>query len=551
MEGQAMSPRSFLLFTIIAVLMSAAGCYESSTKTPSGDGHERDPVADDWRADDWRTDDWSFDDWAFDDWAWDDLTWEDLTAEEEVVNPCDPHGDLPCPAVCQTAPTGGEIGAACFSSAECVHAAECLTESVESFNGEMYVSYYGGACVLYGAGPAGCDPAIPATCPDGSGCIFMGSAMGMDYHGCWDSCEPVDTSRNPYEYNCGCRPGYACSLTQRICLPGCSHDRECCERWWDFNGDYVRQADEVAVKEGCTNTCDNGGLFTGGDACTCHVSYDCRNDGDPSNRWGGPCEGDAWCPPDGTCYDGFNYRDDLTGESLFPGGYCIKEACDIIGRGCTDHGGACANLGSYDDPYFTCLGPCHSGRELTDPSYECRTVPGEEQACVPVNPDIWLSPPPGGEDGYCWPGNFPGGERGIGDPCRFDGECVSPFGLGMCLDFYYVAMTPFCGASCSDALAISTGLCGGDDGTGTATGACWSGLCWEACGVPNGSLGSNGCSSPDNACYSSAMFGTYVKVGPGLAVPAGICIPKCLDDSWCTTMWGMSMTCDISSGVCG
>jgi hypothetical protein len=551
MEGKSMPRKHFVLFALCVIMMPAAGCYDSSPKTPAGDGHERDPAADDWRADDWRTDDWAFDDWTWDDWTFDDWTWEDWYPDPIVDDPVVPDTDVPCPAVCQTPPESGEIGAACVSSATCDHAAECITESVESFNGEMYFDSYGGTCVLYGEGTLGCDPAMPATCPDGSGCIFMGSYMGMDYHGCWDSCEPADTSGNVYDYNCGCRVGYACSLTEGICLSGCSHDRECCERWWDLNGDYARQADEVVVREGCTNTCDNGGLFLGGHPALCMVSFGCINNGDPSARWGGPCEGDAWCPPDGTCWDEFNYRDETTGESLFPGGYCIKEACNFVGRGCSAFGGACANIGSIADPIFSCLGACHAGKELSDPSYECRTAPGEEQACLPVDPAIWLSPPPGGEDGYCWPGNFPGGGKAIGEPCGSDEECVSPYGLGMCLDINPPTMTPFCGAYCSEASAIATSLCGGNDGSGIATGACWLEICWEACGDAGGPLGSSGCSSPDNACYPTSMMGTFVKVGSGLSIPVGICVPRCLNDAWCEDMWGMPMACDTTSGVCG
>jgi len=547
-----MFQRSFLPFIIIAFLTAGAGCYESSPKTQPGDGSESDLSDDGVRADDDRMDEVPIDDWRWEDGSWEDWIPEDLPVEEEVVNPCHVEGDLPCPAVCQTAPTGGEIGAACTSSASCDYAAHCLPEQVESFDGEIYVDLYGGACVLYGAGPEACDPAVPEICPDGSRCVFMGSAMGQDFYGCWDSCEPVDTSGNPYEYNCGCRVGYACSLTRKICLSGCSNDRLCCEGWSDLDGDTTKEADEIVVKEGCTNVCDEGGLFEGDEACICSVSFKCTNEGDPSARWGGPCVGDAWCPPDGTCYNEFNYRDEEMGETLFPGGYCVKEACQYVGRGCSDFGGACANLGTGSHPLYYCVGACHTGRELNDPLYECRTTPGEEQACVPVDPGFWLSAPPAGEDGYCWPGNFPGSEKAIGAPCESDDECVSPFGLGMCFDIDRAAMTPFCSVSCNEASASHASLCGGNDGSGTATGACWSGLCWEACAEPGGSLGSNSCSSPDNACYHTATMGTYVVVAGGLNVPPGICLPACTSDSWCEDFWGVSgVACNTINGVCG
>jgi len=502
---------------------------------------------DDRRIDDWWADDWAIDDWTIDDWTVDDIRPDDTFY---------PDPDLPpaCPVECTIVPGGGEIGAPCASAATCDHGADCLSETVEFMSGEMYVEFYLGACILYGTGPSGCDPLIPTTCPEGSKCIFMGSGMGMDYYGCWDACEPVDASGNPYPYNCGCRTGYRCDPTLGVCMSGCSHDRECCERWWDLNGDYSRQPDEIAFWEGCTNICDNGGLFddTTPEVGPCEVSFSCTNNGDPSNRWGGPCEGDAWCPPDGTCLDEFHHLDPGTGEPEYPGGYCIKHACNFVGRGCAAHGGACANMGSLDNPYYLCVGKCHFGKTIDDPSYECRQTPGEEQACLPVNRDFWYTPPGGGEDGYCWPGNFPGGTRELGAACRVDGDCVSPFGLGFCMGFAGIFMSPFCSAYCSDRAAIDFSLCGGDDGTGTAIGACWSGVCWEGCPDPTAPLGSNGCANPhEMACYPVDLFGTYVKVGSGLAVPPGLCIPRCIDDYWCTSMWGMPMTCNTATGVCG
>jgi len=451
-RGNAMLRKTLFALFIVFLVSFGSGCYKSAVPRP-GDGTERDPVQSDPDLDiDW----------------WPD-PYPDPVPDPYYDPYYDPYPDYTppfCPVACQEIPEGGEIGAACVSDATCDHAASCLAETVEFYSGEIYVGSYGGQCVLYGAGAEGCDPAVPTTCLAGSRCIFMGTSMGMDYHGCWDACEPTDTSGNPYEYSCGCRIGYACSLTQGVCMSGCSHDRECCERWWDLNSDFSRQPGEVAVREGCTNHCDNGGLFddTTPEPEHCVFSFACINNGDTSNYWGGPCEGDAWCPPDGLCLDEFHYVDPLTGESYYPGGYCTKYACEIMGRGCSDYDGACANLGSMDDPTYACVGTCHFGRTLDDPAYECRNLPGQEQACVPVEPDFWLSPPPAGEDGYCWPGNFPGGDQTLGGACRSDASCRSPFGLGICLDFgSTVAMTPFCSIMCSSRAASDHSLCGGGD----------------------------------------------------------------------------------------
>jgi len=552
-RGNVMLKKVFFFLVAVFTFSACSGCYES-TPPHSGDGTERDPVQID---PDFEIDGWPdpypdpYHDPYYDPYV-------DPVPDPYIDPYYDPYPDpdIPptCPPTCMDIPSRGEIGAACVSSATCDHAASCLAEGVEFFTGEMYVENYQGQCILYGSGVDGCDPALPTTCPSGSRCIFLGTIMGLDYYGCWDACEPVDPSGNPYDFSCGCRIGYACTITEGVCMDGCSNDRECCERWWDVSGDHSRQPDEVALLEGCTNVCDNGGLFddTTPEPPLCTASFACINNGDPRNHWGGPCEGDAWCPPDGLCLDEFHYPDPWTGEPYYPGGYCIKNACQYVGRGCSEHGGACANLGSMDYPNYACVGACHFGRTLDDPAYECRNAAGQEQACVPIESDFWLSPPPAGEDGYCWPGNFPGGSQPLGGSCRSDETCQSPFGLGLCLEFSGVTMTPFCSVKCSRRSARDYSLCGGGDAEGTAQGGCFSGICWDACPDPTASLGSNGCAQPnDLACYPTSLFGTYVDVGEGLEVPEGICIPRCRDDAWCEAMWGMPMTCNTSTGVCG
>lgn len=549
--------RSLILALIFAVGTIGWGCNGDDNGTDDvgdTDVDVGDVPVDDVRVDDVPVDDVRVDDVPVDDVPVDDVPVDDVPVDNDVI---DVEVDLPCPANCWEVPEGGAIGAACVSAATCDHAANCMAESVEFFNGEMYVDDYQGACVLYGAGAEGCDPEIPATCPAGSECIYMGESMGIEYWGCWDACDPVDTSGNPYDYNCGCRVGYDCSITGGVCMGGCSHDRQCCERWWDLNDDYNRQAGEVVVRDGCTNTCDSGGLYDDDspEPGLCEVSFRCINNGDPANVWSGPCEGDAWCPPDGRCLDGFHYTDD-EGNPYFPGGACLKDVCNYVGRGCSTHGGACADLGTADDPFYACVGTCHFGREITADDYECRTTEGEEQVCSPVNADFWYTPPADGSDGFCWPPYvFEGTDPlPLGSACTEDEDCVSPFGLANCVDFS-LTMTPFCALSCSNSAAEGMALCGGDidpadPDNDMAAGACWSGICWESCPDSTAALGENGCSSIDNACYPAGTF-TGVTIGTDLDMPDGICIPKCVDDAWCADMWGMPMTCNPTTGVCG
>jgi len=450
---------------------------------------------------------------------------------------------IECPPECRVIPTGGAIGASCVSDASCRSSLSCWPEEIEFFNGETYTSFPGGQCVIYGSGTSVCDPDDPASCPAGSTCVYLGSSMGIDFHGCYDTCIPHDSSDRPYDFNCGCRERYACGIVSEICMSGCSNNRECCERWWDLNGDYTRQAGEIVVKPGCTNTCDDS------PPGFCEASYQCINNGDAANVWSGPCEGDAWCPPDGRCLDEFHYTDD-GGVPYFPGGLCIKDACNLVGRGCSAHDGGCTNLGSSSDPFWACAGKCHFGRNLLDADYECRTTRDEEHACMPVEPETWHSPPADGSDGICWPGNFPGGAHPLGDSCTADAQCESPYGLGFCMSFSDITAAPFCSGYCIQASAENFAVCGSDNGSGTALGVCYTGVCWEGCDTPGGNLGTNGCTLPTLACYFTASLGTVYK-DIGSAMPAGTCIPACTDNSWCLDFWGLPMVCNTLTGVCG
>lgn len=449
-----------------------------------------------------------------------------------------------CPAECETIPSAGDIGSPCVSDSNCDHAASCWGQAEDVFNGELYVASPGGQCVLYGAGTEGCDPRVPATCPPGSRCVFLDTYAGIEYFGCLDGCEIADSSGAPFDLNCGCREGYRCDMVKKVCVDGCSNDRECCERWWDLNANGTREPEEVVLKSGCTNYCDDI------PAGICQTTYACVNNGDLSGYWSGPCEGDAWCPPDGRCMDEFHYRDVATGAPRFPGGLCVKDACDLVGRGCGDYGGQCANLGLVTAPLWTCVGSCHFGRNPADADYECRTLPGQEQACYPVEPEVWLDPPTDGVDGFCWPGNFPGGSHSVGAACSADADCFSPYGVGFCRNNQYPPSPSYCSAVCNRTAAEDYSICGGDDGTGTASGVCLGDTCFESCDTPGGMLGANGCTLPGMACYMIHLFSDVYKDGAS-ALPAGACLPACLGDAWCEEAFGMVMLCDAASGICG
>ena len=188
-----------------------------------------------------------------------------------------------------------------------------------------------------------------------------------------------------------------------------------------------------------------------------------------------------------------------------------------------------------------------------DPGYACRDAGGAgvadsgDHACVPVRDEFWYDGTV--SDGFCWRGNFRGGTTPLGRACIYDRECVSPLGLGFCLDLVDASET-FCVSLCNDRLGRA-GACGGaDPSSGIATGVCYSGLCLPACDRPGEALGANGCPEPGEACYSLTMFGSYVAVAEGATAPAGLCLPACYDDAWCAAAWATPTTCSPTSGVC-
>ena len=235
----------------------------------------------------------------------------------------------------------------------------------------------------------------------------------------------------------------------------------------------------------------------------------------------------------------------------------MRAVRDVRGREPT-LAAVCANRGSPDDLFYTCVIPCEAGTEPDDAGYPCRDVgtagvaDAGDYACNPVfSADYWFDSTD--DTGFCWSGNFGSGATALGGACLEDNECWSPAGLGNCVS---LSETPplFCAASCNDALG-QAGFCGGPEGGVTgepATGVCFSGLCWESCENANAPLGatSTGCTLDNMACYPTSMFGTYVYVGTDSTVPAGLCFTPCTNNLWCADMWSIPTTCNVATGVC-
>jgi hypothetical protein len=411
------------------------------------------------------------------------------------------------------------------------------------YEGEVYVENPGGTCMGVTAGASACNPEDDEGCPPGSHCLPTGyEGMGGEWNYCIDACMPADTSGEPYDWACGCRMGYHCDWNYRMCFSGCANDRECCETWLDGNRNGHREADEVTFWPECTSWCDGDDDEEKGD---CMASYSCVNPGTPGATFGGPCEHDSHCPVDSICWA----WPDEEGVIYPPGGYCTRQGCQYAGRGCEDAGGACMNSGSLENPAGICMRPCHVGRNITDPDYECRTTPGQEQACFPVSFWAWIGgAPSGGEDGYCFPGNFGSGTGALGADCSGAGDCASPYGLGECLEWF--GDVPFCSIRCSETLAVDEAICGGIGTGGVADGLCGWNMCWSGCDSPGAAPGANGCDRSDFACAPLSLFDSTTWVAAGASRPPGFCLPACDSDSFCESIFGPGASCDTGSGVC-
>lgn len=435
-----------------------------------------------------------------------------------------------CRAECPNDPPDSPIGEPCLEDTDCLSGLTCWPESVEVWDGETYTYWAGGYCASMGVGSAACSPDDPTSCPTGSTCIPFGDWMGLEYYGCMDLCSTASYDGVPWRDNCDCRDGYACDLTSGLCLSGCSNDRECCEIWIDANENGRRNAGEVTLLDAsrCLDTCDP-------------CSFTCTQHGCPGGDCaiGGPCEHDSDCPALATCW---------TESWGIPGGLCVLSRCDLVGRECPA-GSGCANLGSIYEPYFTCMVPCVSGTRPGDEGYPCRDVapagpsPGD-QACMPHDPSAWFDGT--GADGYCYPGNFPGGDRPFGATCTEDSECRSPAGLGLCATWLGPG---FCAAMCDERTARA-GICEIDPAAPAATGVCFLSVCLETCDVPDGPRGANGCDNPTMACYAGVGLSGYLWVAEGRDPAPGFCYPACDTDRFCERLWGAGSVCDTRSGVC-
>jgi len=522
-------------FMVACVALALSACQ----------GSERILVADtgvDTRIDPWDVPwDTLYDTWPYDTWH------EDTDFPDAYVD----GGPCTVPPRCMNAgPDPHVIGGPCISDVDCGGSFRCLTEITREFEGEIYVSWPAGTCAAWGEGEEGCVPGDPSTCAYGATCIYYGSSEGSEHFACIDACKATDTSWNLYDWNCGCRAGYECSITAEACLPGCSNDRECCEVWDDVDGDMTMEAGEVYTDEVCTNWCDGDDPeeYPSDD---CMASFSCINEGNPDATWHVECLFDSDCYEGGRCLNEIYYHDPDTGEPLYPGGACMKERCELAGRGC---GVYADTLGTITDPVYECFATCHTGYGPEDGDLNpCRhPAGGHPYTCWPYLPERWFPASIAGSDGLCLPATIPSIDPPVADLCELctrPDDCASPRGLGTCFE----AMgTSFCTASCNESLA-QDGICGAAAIPGdVAPGVCI-GLCVCGCDTPEGTLGANGCAA-GLACYpndGSYTGGDIAWKHMGDADPSGFCLPACASSMDCSSFWSGATTCNTTSGVCG
>jgi hypothetical protein len=421
-------------------------------------------------------------------------------------------------------PPDGPVGTACAADGDCSTGYNCLVERSQTWGGEEYVAWPGGYCVEE-SWSSGCDPDDPSACPEGARCVHLVAAWCEDRWACMDACSPADALGVPFSWNACCRPGYRCDPALRVCLPGCSNDRECCERWNDDDGDTLRSAPEVSLDGDCTRSCDGS-------------TFACAGPGD--GGWASACTFDSDCPDDATCLD----ASCVSGYGgPFPGGLCILERCDLVGIDCTA-GAGCLELGTRD-PVDVCIAACTSGLAPGDPSSPCR----DTYACVPACGG-WVEAPAGGEDGACLPANpSTAAADTLYEACTDDSDCHSPLGLGMCLE---TAGLSRCSVHCNAQLARSHDVCGapGSPG-GLPVGACWQCRCLRVCDDPSAPLSADGCAASGAlACYSTASLFGEITYTTGAASPPGLCLPACATSGDCMALWGMPLACDTATGTC-
>jgi hypothetical protein len=196
-------------------------------------------------------------------------------------------------------------------------------------------------------GPDACNPNDPddTTCGPCGSCEYIGQAStGERYYSCFRTCERSVTD------NGVCRDGYACSIGGGICNGGCESDFGCRISREDTNMDGD-------VDDGPNNSgVDRLTYDTASDAVCNPATFRCEHTGRMEARAGDRCERDSDCEANGRCISDARYG--------WPGGYCVKDGCDVPGNECAGLGdGVVCQERGIGAPF--CLMGCEFGSGWT------------------------------------------------------------------------------------------------------------------------------------------------------------------------------------------
>ena len=363
----------------------------------------------------------------------------------------------------------------------------------------------------------GCDPADDTSCGTCATCLSMGVNTTGELSMCLKNCTASLTTRTCPQTD------QQCLLGSDVCIWGCVSDDECAIYRPDTNGNGTIDAyDPVTNPGGDRLTYDT----TGGWTCNT-TTRRCQHLAPAGANAGDACVRDSQCERYGRC---------LEAAIGWPGGYCIKNGCDVAGN-------ACATGGVCDTRAFgtsVCLAPCTVAATATvgnvySNARDCRTG----YACFWDGVSGTTA-----NNGVCIPGNYNAVRTAnTGADCRDafgepdETRCHSPYGLGQCRDWDGPAgaAVPSCTFFDCGAPGVPSTVCG-TGGVCASVTASVTTLCLETCTSASTCAPGHGCWDTTTAgidtgglrvCFSGCMSSTDCRVGEtcigGSATTLGEC----------------------------
>lgn len=420
----------------------------------------------------------------------------------------------------------GNVGTRCESDDDCVGGYACdqeialvstvpgLPNGIEDLPSAIFP---GGSCTPIPAAPYdpngldSCDPLAPVT-QQGCGPDGVCDVITIDTEtlvACRAACEPSATES-------GCDvSGYTCDFTSGACVEGCQSDEECRIVLTDDDGDGV--ADSVVYDDQSEASCDVR-------------TFRCTHPGTAQVDTGEPCERDDDCESDGICISSLQTFSGLR----FPGGFCSKLGCDVMGRDCSGDGAACTAV---------------RGRAGVSSSVACMQScdVGAEDASLVLGPDghgegcragysCHYNGTDSGSAGICAGGQYNAvTEPNVGMACQTNDECYSPYGYGSCLSLQVgdVVGTGSCSIIDCAAPGLPEDLCGpGAECIGLSgdTSFCVQ-QCEEASKCAPGFACADDDASPTtpSICYPACAADSECRMGEEICqITAGAGVGKCV-----------------------